>query len=120
VPCGNPALPAFSGKLLVFRASVFLDPLGEYLHRSVQLQVPPGRIDRIERHLDRRPDAESFETLTIDGDVRNCQQQQVPIVHQEGGSREDSAGGLRTDNLAEVVLLETKGKHLLAAARPGI
>jgi len=65
-------------------------------------------------------DADSFQTLTINGHVRNCQQQQVPIVHQECGSSQDSAGGLRTDNLAEVVLLETKCKHLLAAARPSI
>ena len=62
-------------------ASVSLDPLGEQLHRIVQLWVPSGCIDRIKRHLDRRPDADSFETLTIDGHVRHCEQQQVAIVH---------------------------------------
>jgi hypothetical protein len=46
-------------------------------------RVPAGCIDRIERYLDRRPDADSFETLTIDGHVRNCQQQQVAIVHRK-------------------------------------
>jgi SAM-dependent methyltransferase len=45
------------------------------------------QVCRIEWYLDRRHDADSFETLTIDGHVRNCQQQQVLIIHHEGGSR---------------------------------
>jgi hypothetical protein len=80
-------LDLFNPNAPTMQMTLSLDPLGEHLHRTVQLRVPAGRINRIERHLDRRPDADSFETLAIDGHVRNCQQQQVPIVHQEGGSR---------------------------------
>ena len=47
-------------------------------------------------------------------------QQQASIAHQKHGGRQDSTGGLRTDDLAETVALETIGKHLLAAARPAI
>src|SRR5262249_58234260 len=40
------------------------------------------------------------------------------MFHQEDGSRQDSARGPRTDDLAEAVSLETICKYLLVTARP--
>src|SRR5262249_55503270 len=62
---------------------------GQNLYGAIQLRIHPSRIRRIEWHLDRWCDTAPFEALTIDNHIRDRQEQQVSIAHQERGGGQD-------------------------------
>jgi hypothetical protein len=87
----------------------------QYCDGSVQLGIAFFHGDGAGHHLDRRRDANTFQSLAVDENVIDCQEKQT-ATDRERGRGQDCPFRTGGDHLAQPILLEAVGEDFLAAA----